>query len=131
MEYKLKQQRGNACLECGDVITYGRRDRKFCSDQCKNKYHNDIEHRRRSVQVKVIKALNKNYRILDSLILEGYESADLVELSQIGFNKDYATSYQKRRGRNEYGCFDIRYCLTPTRLIHIQRVSTDEKFRIF
>lgn len=130
MEYKIKQPGNHVCLECGDIITYGREDRKFCSDRCKNKYHNDIAHRHRSAQIKVIRALSKNYRILDSLLMEGIYSMNLMDLAQMGYNKEYATSYQKVRGRNEYRCFDIKYCLTPTRIMKIERIELADKIRL-
>lgn len=127
MEYKSKAFREHTCLECGDTITYGRGDRKFCSDKCKNSYHNGINHRRRAVQVRVIRALSQNYRILDSLLLKGVATLNLMDLVHLGFNIEYATSYQKIRGRNEFRCFDIKYFLTPTRIMKIQRVSLTEE----
>lgn len=127
MEYRTDLFGGRVCLECGDPITYGRGDRKFCSDKCKNRYHNSIYHHRRAVQVKVLRALSQNYRILEDLLMRRVYSKDLIDLAHCGFNKDFATSYQKIRGRNEFRCFDIKYCLTPTRIMNIERIGVNEE----
>lgn len=119
------------CLECGDKIVYGREGRKFCSETCKNKYHNDRQHRKRAVQVKVITALAQNYRVLESLIAAGVTSMGLMEIVRMGFNDEYATSYRRIKGRDVLRCFDIQYCQTPSRIMKITRVDLNDKIRLF
>lgn len=110
------------CLECGDPILYGRSDRKFCSDTCKNRYHNRQNHYLRSLQLRVIGALEKNYTILSGLVRSGVTSISLGDLAQLGYNTAYVTSYHKVGRHNEYRCFDIKYCCTSTRIFGIERV---------
>lgn len=121
MSYNLKGPERIQCLECGDIITYGRADRKFCSDSCKNRYHNSRNHRYRSVHLRVLGILEKNYQILQQLLDKGVTSIDLGDLAQLGYNKEFATSYHKIRGRNEYRCFDIKFYCTESRIFRIER----------
>ena len=51
-----------SCLECGDRIEYGRQDKKFCCEECKNRYHNRQARRSRVFRLRVMSALEKNYR---------------------------------------------------------------------
>lgn len=110
------------CLECGDPILYGRSDRKFCSDSCKNRYHNRKSHYLRSLQLRIIGTLEKNYGILSGLIGSGVTSISLGDLAQLGYNMEYITSHHRMGRHNEYRCFDIKYFCTPTRIFGLERV---------
>ena len=69
-EYRLiKNFAGvETCLECG-AIFYGRSNRKFCCDACKNKYHNrhfqDI--RNRKLRVKSVLAVSYTHLTLPTI----------------------------------------------------------------
>lgn len=111
------------CLECGDRISYGRRDKKFCSEDCRNRHHNHISQAGRRLKRRVMASLEKNYSILDDLVRSGVESISLTELMIMGFNPGYATSFRKLRSRMEICCFDICYILTPSRLYSISKIQ--------
>ena len=112
------------CLECGEEITYGRPDRKFCSDSCKNRYHNSRTYSTRAVRLRVLNALDRNYNILDSLCKQGVRSISLGDLAQMGYNMEYVTSHHKvAGGHNEYRCFDIKYCLSQTKVFSLEKVG--------
>ena len=65
MEYPMKTPRSTPrCLECGDKISYGRSDKKFCCEDCKNRHHNHKVRSSRSVKRRVVSALERNYDIL-------------------------------------------------------------------
>ncbi|MDO5442109.1 MAG: hypothetical protein Q4G10_00395 [Bacteroidia bacterium] len=113
------------CLECGGEIEYGRSDRKFCCDRCKNLYHNREHHNRRSVQLHVLGALEKNYEILNRLLKADIKSVSIGDLSQLGYNKEFMTSYHKVGGHDEYRCYDIKYYCTSSRIFNIERVKLD------
>ena len=120
MGYELEKER-TRCLECGDELGYGRPDRKFCSRQCKNRYHNRNTHSRRNFQLRVLNAVNRNYGILERLLKAGVKTIDNGDLSQLGFNPSYVTSYHRVRGHNEFRCFDIKYFASDSRIFGIER----------
>lgn len=124
--YPVKDQpdsKAGICLECGDSIGYGRTDRKFCCDACKNKYNNRKTRSSRVIKLRILNALDKNHRILEHLLRMGVTSIDISSLKQLGFNMDYMTSCHKTRGHTEIWCFDIRFEVTETRVRSISRVQ--------
>ena len=126
MEYKLDPEAGSHCLQCGSTL-YGRPDKKFCSDPCKNRWHNSRAIQRRRFRERIITDLSANYRILEGLLEQGLENADRDALETLGFRPARISGHRRvRGGHDEYQCFDIRYIQTDTRLIHIRRVSVPE-----
>ena len=124
MAYKIPQREDQHCLMCGNEIHYGRSDKKFCCDACRNRYHNNRSVEIRAYRNRVITALSVNYRILDTLIKQKKDSALLGELEEIGFRPCFITSCSKdRNGHKECSCFDIRYCQTAAKVFQIRRVS--------
>lgn len=122
MTYDKNWKNGKVCLECGDSIDYGRVNRKFCCDECKDKYHYRMQRNYRSVRLRVVNALNKNHEILDKLIGMSVFSIDLGDLAQLGFTSTYATACRKAGCHMEYRCFDIKYHMSDRRVFSIERV---------
>ncbi|MBO4446747.1 MAG: hypothetical protein J5764_01320 [Bacteroidales bacterium] len=124
MEYKLRNEDDNLCLECGKEI-YGRTDKKFCCQSCKNEWHNRNNATYRLVRNKTITALGRNHKILEDLIEEGIESIDELELRQMGFRPEFLTSsnIHDRRTLKEYACYDIVYCVGGGRISKIRRIQ--------
>lgn len=124
MEYEKKQSRAVArCLECGDRISYGRKDKKFCSEDCKNRHHNHISQASRHMKRRVMAGLEKNYAILDEMVKSGVDNVRLIEVTAMGFNPNFVTSFRKLRSHTESCCFDICYIMTPSRLISISKIQ--------
>ncbi len=124
MDYDKKYVRHRSlCLECGNVIRYGRTDKKYCCEDCRTKHHNDMAKAAKSYRQKVIAIINRNYGILDGLVKSGTESADLIELISMGFVPGMSTSYRKEGKHDVYTCFDIRYIMTRTRLFSIMKIQ--------
>lgn len=115
---------GEYCLECGTELPFGRPDRKFCSRECKNRWHNGHHTKTRNSKLRVAHVLEKNYRILSNLIVSGITSLPLTGLSFLGFNPLYSTCSYKAGHREMRMCFDIVYCLTPTKISDIAYVDT-------
>ena len=116
MAYK-KPEQPLRCLQCGDVLPYGRPDRKFCSCECKNKYNNLRRFPRpKETEVRVMAILRRNYVILRKLLIMGVTSIDRETLLQLGFDAQYGTSFRKQGHRDIFTCFDILYELTPSRV---------------
>ncbi|MCQ2139837.1 MAG: hypothetical protein MJZ09_05640 [Bacteroidales bacterium] len=121
-EYVIKESHERRCLECGDELD-GRADMKFCSCECKNRYNNRRSHRQRATRNKINSILEKNHDILDGLLRMGVRSLDLVSLTRMGYVMMYNTASTRTRGRAELWCYDIRFCLSETRIFNIERVE--------
>lgn len=118
---KIQEDTTGRCLECGDPITYGRSDRKFCSGRCKNRYNYRKGGRLKGLRRKTIGAINRNYEILESLIARGVTRIDIPDLGQLGYNFNCITSYHKVRNHNEYRCYDIKYCMSGSSVFKLER----------
>lgn len=119
------------CLQCGDPMEYGRADRKFCSQACRNRWNNTRRFpSRESAERKVLLLLQNNYAILRRLVIMGVRSIDFKTLRQLGFQEGYVTCFRKVGHRNLFGCFDICYEQTPSRVKKLsfteEGVETDD-----
>ena len=124
MDYAKKPQRHMArCLECGDTIVYGRTDKKFCCDDCRNRHHNHQARTGRAFRRRVMSVLEKNYEVLEACLRAGADSVSLSEAAAMGFVTSYATAFRKSRNRIVYECFDICYVMTPTRIYSISKIQ--------
>ncbi|OQP49904.1 hypothetical protein A4D02_27910 [Niastella koreensis] len=56
------------CQQCQGPIKQGRADRKFCSEGCKNEYHNNQKAESRNEIIRIEKALKNNRRILKKVL---------------------------------------------------------------
>lgn len=70
-----------------------------------------------------MKLLGDNYRILDALLKSDVGSADLMDLMSQGFTPSVMTSCHKHGKHDEYGCFDIKYIMTGTRIYSISKIQ--------
>lgn len=97
------------CQECGAPL-FGRSDKRFCSDQCRNTFNN----RRNCEPNKHVREINavlrKNRRILDSLNPGGRVKIPAARLKDMGFDFHYHTSVGRvREGGMCYYCYDQGY----------------------
>lgn len=110
-----------SCLECGESL-YGRKDKQFCSPECKNKFNNRRMSCIRRCKTAILAALTRNYEILDMLIKAKISSIDLEALSEMGFNDKTITGQAAGLHRHqEYSCFDICYYKSETKIFGIRR----------
>lgn len=127
-KYNLEEKLPH-CLYCGAPITSatGRPDRKFCSQECKNAFHNaNRKVTTRHYHDRVYRILENNYAILKHLLAMGVNSIDRRTLRELHFNQEYTTSYTKIGHRHHYTCFEIHYDITPTRAIHIENILDNQ-----
>lgn len=110
------------CLECGEPLPYGRTDKLYCSESCKNRWH--YVERRQSIRNRsdVMKILGRNYSVLRDLLHENIMSLDITQMIFRGFNPGYMTGCLRRPRYSECSCFDIRYNLTDSRIFAISRM---------
>ena len=78
------------CLHCGDPI-YGRADKKFCSDQCRNNHNNKLNRDTNNLVRNVHNLLRKNRRILGDLYEGGNRKLHKDALFVTGFNFNFFT----------------------------------------
>ena len=123
MDYREEDKKVPTCLQCGEELGYGRKDRKFCCEECKNKYHNSRTNSIRAFRSRINGVLEKNYRILENQLMQGRDSMDLMEAENLGFSPDFVTFCHKMKGRIGLGCFDIRYMMSDNRISGIHKIQ--------
>jgi predicted nucleic acid-binding Zn ribbon protein len=97
------------CLECGDILT-GRIDQKFCSDQCRNTYNNQLNRDENAYMRNVSRQLRKNRRILKELHNGVSHTVEKHILLSRGFSFNYFTSLSRNgQGETCYYCFEQGY----------------------
>jgi predicted nucleic acid-binding Zn ribbon protein len=99
------------CIECGNPIARGSRpDKRFCSDKCKNDYHNAIKIAN-SLEIKQILAiLKRNRAILKSILGDKPEIIVTRELLlKKGFEFDYHTHHVISQIKQNEFIFSFNY----------------------
>ena len=97
----------NKCLECKSEL-FGRVDKKYCSDQCRNAFNNREKRSDNNYIRNVNNALRKNHRILQGLLKEDKTAVKKEKLMTLGFNFNYHTSlYQTKDNRVYFYSYDV------------------------
>lgn len=100
-----------SCLEC-DTEFFGRRDKKFCCDQCRNNYNNRLNSDASNFVRNINNTLRKNRRILAELNPTGKTKLHRDKLLSKGFNFSYFTNiYTTKAGKVYHFCYDQGYLL--------------------
>ena len=100
------------CLECESVLK-GRKDQKFCSDLCRNAYHNKNNEDANRFVRRINSILRKNRRILEHLNPEGKTTIDGLLLAEMGFNFHYYTNiYTTQKGASYFFCYEFGLIIT-------------------
>lgn len=102
-------EKKKVCPECGDPV-YGRIDKKFCSDQCRNAHNNKSMGYTNNYVRKINGILRKNRKILENLTPNGKSKVHLKQLKKQGFDFEYNTNqYVTRSGNVYYFCYEYGY----------------------
>ena len=97
------------CLDCGNRLN-GRSDKKFCSDYCRNSYHNQRNHMENNYMRRINYVLHKNRRILLHLNPTGKVKIHRSVLLTRGFDFNFITSiYKNKNGMVYYFCYEQGY----------------------
>ena len=97
------------CLEC-QVPIYGRTDKKFCSDYCRNAFNNKLHTKNKSLLRNTNNRLRKNYKILSELNSGGKTKTTRRKLFDRGFDFKFITSlYTTKTGNTYYYVYDQGY----------------------
>ncbi|MDT0685337.1 hypothetical protein [Autumnicola psychrophila] len=98
-----------SCLECGEKLV-GREDKKFCSDYCRNAYHNKMNKESSNLVRNTNNQLRRNYRILQELNPENKIKTSKSKLLAKGFSFEYITGiYTTKTGTVYYFVYDQGY----------------------
>ena len=114
------------CPECDRPI-YGRVDKKFCSDACRNSYNNRVNSDTTNFVRNVNNTLRKNRRILLELNPDGETKSHRDKLLKKGFDFDFHTSaHTTVAGQTYYFCYDQGYLkLADGNLLLVVKISED------
>ena len=96
------------CLICGRTL-HGRIDKKFCSDHCRNKYHNSLDPNEARYIRHVNYILRKNRRILMEFNRKGIVDIPALTLMHAGFDFKFITNISTKQGEIFYYCYEHGY----------------------
>lgn len=97
------------CLHCGAPLK-GRTDKKFCDDQCRNAFNNQLNSDSNNYVRNVNNILRRNRRILEELNITGKEKVHKNKLAERGFNFNYFTNtLVTQAGKTYFFCYEHGY----------------------
>ncbi len=97
------------CQNCSTEY-FGRQDKKFCSDYCRNQFNNKLNSDIYNFTRNINNTLRKNRRILAALNPTGKTKIHRDKLTAKGFNFNYHTNtYTTKAGKTYYFCYDQGY----------------------
>ena len=97
------------CLDCNQPI-HGRADKKFCDDQCRSNYNNQLNSDSHNLVRNINNILRRNRRILQQLNPTGKTKTSRKKMNTLGFNFNYFTGiYQTKAGTTYNFCYDYGY----------------------
>ena len=107
------------CTSCGMPVR-GRRDKKFCSDQCRSAHYNRVNFGSSLYVRHVNNVLRKNWRILHELDAPNGNAVTEDVLRIRGFDFNYFTSiHPTHNGECYYYCYDLGYIRTARNLYQL------------
>lgn len=121
MKHYKKYKETCTCLNCEHPI-YGRPDKKFCSADCKDKYHNKQKRITKDAKKMVLTSLNHNYDLLCSLLECETNNAQRKWLCALGFKEEYCTFTYSTNYKRIYRCYNIEYQFSETKIYNIRKI---------
>jgi predicted nucleic acid-binding Zn ribbon protein len=109
------------CLHCGNEVK-GRRDKKYCDDQCRNLHYNQRHGNEVLYMRNIHNLLRKNRRMLCEMIPKNQSTCeiDLDDLLLLGFSLKYHTHVQLQVDQPPiYFCYEYGYQLISSHSIRI------------
>lgn|SRR6476660_4649979 len=109
------------CLDCGSTI-HGRADKKFCDDQCRSSYNNQIKAGYATALRPVNAILRKNHSILTKLCTSNKVKLKKEVLIRSGFDLTYHTHLHCTQNGNTYFfCYNYGYMLLEEEIFLLVR----------
>jgi predicted nucleic acid-binding Zn ribbon protein len=107
------------CIRCGKPL-HGRVDKKFCSDDCRTDYHNQLRRERERDLRSINRILASNWKILTTFLRNGRSKVPVAELAGHNFNFEVYTNTRRRiPGRRTFWCYNCAYRVSRSGLVHI------------
>ena len=123
MKYVRKLRSVQRCMHCGEKISYGRTDKKYCCEDCRVEHNNTLARDGKMFRRRVLAQLTSNYDLLLTVLQSGADSIPLADIVSMGFAPGMVTSYCKVGKHDEFGCFDIKYRMTPAKIHSIYKIQ--------
>ncbi|MCE2686311.1 MAG: hypothetical protein LW839_05650 [Cryomorphaceae bacterium] len=98
------------CKECGMPLK-GRRDQKYCADQCRNQFNNRNYAKKLAPQRQINRILLQNQQILAKFyLIEKRRKILAPDLKAKGYHFDFHTHHkQAKNGQLYFFCYDFGY----------------------
>jgi len=97
------------CLACNEPL-FGRSDKKFCSDQCRNSFNNQLNSDSINSIRNINRILKKNRLILKELNPKGKNKVHKNRLEMLGYKFNYMThTYTTSKGTQYKFCYEYGY----------------------
>jgi hypothetical protein len=117
----IDQPNKKLCEECERPI-FGRADKKFCSDACRNSFNNRVNSDATNFVRNVNNTLRKNRRILHEFLGEEENKIHRDKLLVKGFDFDFFTSTCVTQASQVYNyCYDIGYLILEDGFVKLLR----------
>lgn len=113
----------NKCLQCGKPIVYGRSDKKFCCEECRNGYNNYVRKIHYVYKNRIDDAIRHNYTVLNNLVKLKISQISIDEANAMGLNPNFVTTHIKTSGKDIYNCYDISFRVSDKRIFNIHRLE--------
>ncbi|MFT6867818.1 MAG: hypothetical protein ACJA08_002662 [Cyclobacteriaceae bacterium] len=114
------------CLECGNHF-FGRADKKFCADSCRNAFNNKVYATDEAVIKKVNRVMRKNWMILNFLNPDDKLKIPITKLAKQGFDFDYITSnYFTKEGKEYRFCYEQGYLMLSDNNVLLVKRSIED-----
>ena len=111
----------NYCIACDTLIT-GRSDKKFCNDNCRSDYNNQVNKDRDFLMRKINKILKRNRAILARFFLQENILLNTSILAAAGFDFNYYTHREKDGISNCYTyCYEYGYAKSRVHQIVLKK----------
>ncbi len=114
------------CLECGHIF-YGRTDKKFCEDHCRNLHNNRLNSDSTNYIRNINNALRKNRRILEALHQHNVKHTHYQFLAMSGFNFSLHTHCQTKKNVTWFYCYEFGYCVYNADSVAITAVPVKQQ----
>jgi hypothetical protein len=122
MEVLADSIQKRCCTTCSRVL-HGRSDKKFCNEQCRNTYNNQLNSLANNYMRSIDHQLRRNRRILQQVL--GQKPAHITHLNSLctlGFAFAYCTHTNTSRKGNLYRfCYEYGYFLLDNDQVRIVR----------
>jgi hypothetical protein len=121
------------CRVCAEKL-YGRTDQRFCSDRCRNRFHNQKRKQEHAYLRAVDRILRRNRSVLRQLWEDGYTEVAWERLLRLGFAPAYCTGWlAPRQGKPLLICYDMALEFPPQKeapgSVRITPLGTSSSYR--